>query len=244
MEFPLGVFGVAISTVILPHLSRHHATQSEESFSLTLDWALRAVLLVGIPSGVVIAIMAGPMLSTLFQHGVLFTGHTVLMAQQSLAAFALGITPFMLVKILAAGFYAKQDIRTPVRIAVIAMITNIVLNIILIWPLKHAGIALATSLAAIVNSGCLLYFLRQRGIYQPREGWKLFALRISIANIVIAIWLWIGAGDVNTWITSHAMWRIEHLAFLLSTSVLLYFAVLWLSGVRLHHLLMPQHQTV
>lgn len=244
MEFPLGVFGVAISTVILPHLSRHHATQSEESFSLTLDWALRAVLLVGIPAGVVLAIMAGPMLSTLFQYGVLFTGHTVLMAQQSLAAFALGITPFMLVKILAAGFYAKQDIRTPVRIAVIAMITNIVLNILLIWPLKHAGIALATSLAAIVNSGCLLYFLRQRGIYKPREGWKGFALRIAIANIVIAIWLWIGAGDVNEWIANHALWRIEHLAFLLSTSVLLYFAVLWLSGVRLHHLLMPQQQAV
>lgn len=243
MEFPLGVFGVAISTVILPHLSRHHATQSKESFSLTLDWALRAVLLVGIPAGVVLAIMAGPMLSTLFQYGR-FDGHSVLMAQQSLSAFALGITPFMLVKVLASGFYAKQDLRTPVRIAVLAMITNIVLNIALIWPLKHAGIALATSLAAIVNTSFLLYFLRQRGIYQPRAGWKLFALRISIANIVLAVWLWIGAGDVQEWIIHHALWRIEHLTFLLTTAVFIYFAMLWLSGVRLHHLLMPSQQQV
>ncbi|VVC75189.1 Putative lipid II flippase MurJ [Aquicella siphonis] len=241
MEFPLGVFGVAISTVILPHLSRHHAAQSEESFSLTLDWALRAVLLVGIPAGVVLAVMAGPMLSTLFQYGR-FDGHSVLMAQKSLSAFALGIAPFMLVKVLAAGFYAKQDLRTPVRIAVIAMITNTILNIILIWPLAHAGIALSTSLAALVNTGCLLYYLRQRGFYHPREGWRLFSLRLILANSVLAIWLWIGAGDITAWIASRASWRIEHLAFLLASAVLVYFAMLWLSGVRLHHLLMPQRQ--
>lgn len=243
MEFPLGVFGVAISTVILPNLSRHHATQSEESFSMTLDWALRAVLLVGIPAGVALAVISGPMLSTLFQYDR-FDGHSVLMARKSLSAFAIGIAPFMLVKVLAAGFYAKQDMRTPVRIAVLAMITNIVLNILLIWPLAHAGIALATSLAAVVNTGFLYYFLRMRGFYRPREGWVGFALRLLIANIVLAIWLWIGAGDINTWITSHAMWRIEHLAFLMVTAVLLYFAVLWLVGIRVHHLLMPQKREI
>jgi len=239
MEFPLGVFGVAISTVILPHLSRHHSAQSEESFSLTLDWALRAVLLVGLPAGVVLAILSGPMLSTLFQYGR-FDGHSVIMAQKSLTMFAIGIAPFMLVKILAAGFYAKQDMRTPVRIAVIAMVSNIILNIILIWPLAHAGIALSTSLSALVNTGFLFYFLRKRSFYTPREGWMGFALRLLFANIAVAIWLWMGAGDVNTWITSHAMWRITHLGFLLTTSVLLYFAMLWLSGIRLQHLLMPE----
>ncbi|MBV9576656.1 MAG: murein biosynthesis integral membrane protein MurJ, partial [Gammaproteobacteria bacterium] len=192
MEFPLGVFGVAISTVILPHLSRHHATQSNEYFSLTLDWALRAVLLIGVPAGVVLAVMSGPMLSTLFQYGR-FDGHAVRMASQSLTAFAIGIAPFMLVKILAAGFYAKQDMRTPVRIAVVAMISNTLLNILLIWPLAHAGIALATSLAALINTSCLFYFLRKRNYYQPRQGWKSFALRISAANFILAIWLWCGA---------------------------------------------------
>lgn len=242
MEFPLGVFGVAISTVILPHLSRHHAAQSEESFSLTLDWALRAVMLVGIPAGVVLAVIAGPMLSTLFQYGR-FDGHSVIMAQKSLSAFAIGIAPFMLVKVLAAGFYAKQDMRTPVRIAVVAMVTNTVLNILLIWPLAHAGIAMSTSLAAIVNTSFLFYFLRERGFYRPRDGWKAFLIRITIANVVLAIWLWVGAGDVTTWIASHALWRVEHLAFLLTTAVVVYLAVLWLSGIRLHHLLIPQRQT-
>lgn len=238
MEFPLGVFGVAISTVILPNLSRHHSTQSAESYSLTLDWALRAVLLVGIPAAVVLAVLSGPMLSTLFQYGA-FTGHAVIMAHQSLVAFAIGIAPFMLVKILAAGFYAKQDMRTPVRIGVIAMVANIVLNILLIWPLAHAGIALATSLAALVNTACLFYYLRKRGHYHPREGWTSFSLRLLAANLVLALWLWWGAGDLNTWIAQTAFWRCTHLAFLLLSAVLIYFASLWLTGIRLHHLLMP-----
>lgn len=238
MEFPLGVFGVAISTVILPSLSRHHATESKASFALTVDWALRAVLLVGLPAAIGMAILAGPLLSTLFQHRT-FTGHSVLMASQSLMAFSLGIAPFMLVKVLAAGFYARQDMRTPVKIGVVAMITNTVLNIILIWPLKHAGIALATSLAAVVNSGSLYYFLRQRGYYQPRAGWKLFGARLLIANSVLALWLLFAAGDVNVWIAQPTLWRVEHLAFLLVSSIAIYFATLFVSGIRLHHLLIP-----
>lgn len=241
MEFPLGVFGVAISTVILPHLSRHHADQSEESFSLTIDWGLRAVLLVGIPAGVSLAVMSGPMLSTLFQHGH-FDANSVLMARKSLTAFAIGITPFMLVKILAAGFYAKQDLRTPVKVGVIAMIVNTILNILLIWPLAHAGIALSTSLAAIVNTGFLFYLLRKRGFYRPRNGWQLFALRLCVTNAVLAVWLWFGSGDLATWTSQTTLWRVEHLLFLLSSSVLLYFAMLWLTGIRLHHLLIPQKQ--
>lgn len=239
MEFPLGVFGVAISTVILPHLSRHHASQSDESFSLTLDWALRAVLLIGVPAGVVLAVISGPMISTLFQYGH-FDAHSVIMTQHSLTAFAIGIAPFMLVKILAAGFYAKQDMRTPVRVAVIAMVTNIALNILLIWPLAHAGIALATSLAALVNTLFLFYLLRQRKYYIPREGWQGYGLRIFFSNVVLAIWLWIGAGSINVWITSPAMWRVTHLAFLLISAVAIYFLMLWVSGIRVHHLLMPR----
>jgi putative peptidoglycan lipid II flippase len=238
MEFPLGVFGVAISTVILPHLSRHHASHSTVSFSLTVDWALRAVLLVGLPAGVVLAILSGPMLSTLFQHGR-FDAHAVLMARQSLSAFAIGIAPFMLVKVLAAGFYAKQDMRTPVRIAVIAMIANIILNLALISPLAHAGIALATSISAIINTGFLFYFLRKKKFYQPRDGWKLFFIRLLISNAVLAIWLWIGAGELDTWLSQAALWRVSHLVTLLLGAILIYFAALWASGIRLHHLLVP-----
>jgi putative peptidoglycan lipid II flippase len=241
MEFPLGVFGVAISTVILPHLSRHHATESQTSFSLTLDWAFRAVLLVGIPAAIVLAVISGPLLSTLFQYGK-FDGFAVSQASLSLAAFAIGITPFMLVKIFASGFYAKQDMRTPVRIGVIAMIVNTVLNCALIWPLAHAGIALATSLAALVNSGLLFYFLCKKGLYRPRSGWKLFSIRLVASNVVLAAWLWFAAGDLETWVTHHAAWRVTHLAFLLMTAVLIYFAALLASGIRPRHLLMPQEQ--
>lgn len=243
MEFPLGIFGVAISTVILPHLSRHHATQSEESFSLTIDWALRAVMLVGIPAGVILAIMSGPMLSTLFQYGI-FDAHAVEMASKSLSMFAIGITPFMLVKILAAGFYAKQDMRTPVRIGVVAMISNTLLNCMLIWPLAHAGIALSTSLAAIINSGSLIFFLYKRGFYRPRQGWKSFAIRIAAANLLVGLFLFFGAGELNEWTSHRALWRVTHLFFLLGSASLLYFAALWLSGVRPHHLLMPQQEVI
>lgn len=239
MEFPLGVFGVAISTVILPHLSRHNATQSTEDYSLTLDWALRAVLFVGIPAGIFMAIIAGPMISTLFQHGQ-FDAYDVLMTRKSLSAFAIGITPFMLVKILAAGFYAKQEMRLPVKIGVVAMITNTILNILLIHSLAHAGIALATSLASIVNAGLLFYYLRRDNHYSPRSGWLVFFMRIVCANAVIAIGLWYGAGDIQTWITQPILWRVTHLSILFAASVGAYFAVLWLAGMRIHHLLMPK----
>lgn len=240
MEFPLGVFGVAISTVILPHLSRHHASESHQSFSLTLDWAIRSVLLVGIPAAVVLAMVSGQMLSTLFQHGE-FNGHAVLMARQSLIAFSVGITPFMLVKILASGFYARQDLRTPVKIGVVAMLANIAFNAALFIPLKHAGIALATSLAAVINMSCLYYGLYKRGYYSPRAGWGLFVLRLVFANVILALWLGLMSGDVSVWIEQPTLWRVMHLLFLLGSSVVLYLVVLLLCGIRLHHLLMPQN---
>jgi len=241
MEFPLGVFGVAISTVILPNLSRHHASQSPEEFSLTIDWALRCVLLVGLPAGVALAVIAGPLLSTLFQHGK-FDAHAVVMAQKSLTMFALGIAPFMIIKILASGFYAKQDLRMPVRIGIVAMIANMVLNAILIWPLAHAGIALATSLASIINMGLLYFFLRKKKLYTPRAGWGYFAFRLFFANSVLAVWLWMGAGDLSVWLTSSWQTRGIHLFALLFSAVLVYFAGLWVAGVRPRDLLVTSLQ--
>lgn len=243
MEFPLGVFGVAISTVILPNLSRHHASQSKEDYSLTLDWALRCVLLVGLPSAVVFAVMSGPLLSTLFQYGH-FDAYAVTMSQKSLTMFAIGIAPFMLIKILASGFYAKQDMRTPVKIGIFAMVSNMVLNLILIWPLKHAGIALATSLSAVLNMAFLYYFLRKREFYTPRAGWGYFGFRLLFANAVLGVWLWIGAGDLQDWLTHHAMWRGMHLMGLLVSAVVVYFAGLWIAGVRPRDVLIPHRQGV
>lgn len=243
MEFPLGVFGVAISTVILPNLSRHHAAQSNEDFSHTLDWALRCVLLVGLPAAVVFAVLSGPLLSTLFQYGH-FDGYAVTMARQSLTMFAIGIAPFMLIKILASGFYAKQDLKTPVKIGIAAMISNMVLNLALIWQFKHAGIALATSLSAILNMGLLYYYLRKKAFYTPREGWKFFAFRLLFANVLLAVWLWFGAGELQDWLTHHALWRGLHLMYLLVSAIVVYFAGLWLAGIRPRDVLIPQRQMI
>jgi putative peptidoglycan lipid II flippase len=179
------------------------------------------------------------MLSTLFQHGE-FTAHAVLMSRQSLTMFALGIIPFMLIKILAAGFYAKQDTRTPVRIGIIAMIANMVFNAILIWPFKHAGIALATSLSALLNGGLLYYYLRKRAIYLPEQGWRVFFSRLCFANLVMGLWLWVGAGDISIWISADWIWRSAHLSVLLLSAMVLYFAALWLAGLRPRHVLIAQ----
>jgi len=241
MEFPLGVIGVAISTVILPHLSRHHASSANEDFSQTIDWALRCVLLVGLPAAVVFAMISGPLLSTLLQHGH-FDARAVMMTRKSLSMFAIGIAPFMLIKILAAGFYAKQDMRTPVRIGILAMIANMVFNIILIWPLKHAGIALATSLSAILNSWFLFYFLHKQKIYVPREGWRFFSFRLCFANVVLAIFLWFGSGDIHEWVSHPTLWRVAHLSGLLFFAIVIYFAGLWLAGLRPRDVLIPQRQ--
>lgn len=243
MEFPLGVFGVAISTVILPNLSRHHATQSKEDFSLTIDWAMRCVLLVGIPAAIVLAVMSGPLISTLFQYGH-FDARSVMMTQKSLTMFAIGIAPFMLIKIFASGFYAKQDMRTPVRIGIMAMLANMVLNLILIFPLKHAGIALATSLSAVLNMGFLFYFLRKRKLYTPRADWMFFTFRLLFANTILALFLWLGSGELQDWLTHPALWRGLHLFGLLVSAVIIYFAGLWLAGIRPRDVLIPHREMV
>jgi putative peptidoglycan lipid II flippase len=241
MEFPLGGFGVAISTVILPNLSRFHATQSSEEYSQTLDWGLRCVLLIALPSAVAFVVMSGPLLSTLFQYGK-FDGYSVEMAKKSLAMFSIGIAPFMLIKVLASGFYAKQDTRTPVKIGILAMISNMVFNCILIWHFKHAGIALATSLASLVNLGCLYYYIRKKGFYTPREGWKFFIFRMLFANLLMGAWLWYGAGELSDWINHPGLWRVTHLAFLLSTATAIYFGGLFLAGIRPRDILIPQRE--
>ena len=166
------------------------------------------------------------------------------MARESLTAFSLGIAPFMLVKVLAAGFYARQNMRTPVRIGVLAMIANMVFNGLLIWPLAHAGIALATSLAAILNTGCLFYFLCKEKIYVPRDGWWFFSTRLIFDNTILAMWLWVGAGPLSEWLTHSISWRFVHLLGLLLLAMAIYGISLWLAGIRVHHLLIPNQRLV
>lgn len=231
VEFPLGIFGIALATVILPSLSEKHAQESKESFGRTLDWALRWVCLISTPAAVGLAILAGPILTTLFHYGE-FDSYDVTMTSYSLIAYSLGLVPFILVKILAPGFYARQDAKTPVRIAIIAILANIALNLILIFPLAHTGLALATSLSAWLNAGLLFLALRRQGTYRPQPGWFLLILRIIIANAIMAITLFWLTPAQTTWLDWDILARASHILLLIGAAAVIYFAALLIMGVR------------
>lgn len=239
VEFPLGIFGVALGTVILPKLSRQHANAEAGGFSQTLDWALRWALLIGVPATTALILLAGPLLSALFQYGE-FDARDVTMSARSLMAFALGLTAFMLIKVLAPGFYARKDTRSPVKYGLIAMAANTAMVLAFVWPLAHAGLALATSLAAYLNAGLLLYNLRQRAIYQPRSGWRKFLLQLFLANLVMGTVLWFGVGDFNDWLTADAKTRLWHLTWLIAAGGGSYVLAVLAVGIRPRHLLLRQ----
>lgn len=232
MEFPNGLLGVALGTVLLPSLSKHYADKSPDEYSRLLDWGLRLTLMLALPAAVALAILAVPLISTLFHHGA-FSAHDVWMTRRALVAYSVGLLGLILVKVLAPGFYARQNIRTPVKIAVITLVVTQLLNLVLIWPLQHAGLALAIALGACLNAGLLYYKLRQQGIYRPQPGWCRFALRIAAAVIVMAAVLWVASGPDVPWLRSGTLTRALHLAWVVVAGAASYFAVLWLTGVRL-----------
>lgn len=239
MEFPLGLFGIALGTVILPRLSEHHARNEHDHFSGTLDWALRAVFTVTMPSAVGLALLAGPILSTLFQYGE-FSERDVLMSARALMAYSAGLTGFIMVKVLAPGYYARQDTRTPVKIGVIAMLTNAVLCVVLGYSLSHAGLALATSIAAFVNAGLLLRGLLLSGVYRPGHGWWLFGARVLVACLAMGAYLAWAADDLTIWSGLATPRRAVELAGLIGTAMAIYVAALWLLGLRPAHLAQPR----
>ncbi len=234
MEFPLGILGVALATVILPSLSHKHATESPEAFSHTLDWAMRWVLLLGLPAAVGLLTLAGPIVATLFQSEV-FDAGDVVMSQRSLIAYASGLIFFIAIKVLAPGYYSRQDTKTPVKIAVIAMVTNMVLNVILVFPLAHAGLALATALAAIVNAGLLFRGLRREGVYRPQAGWLSLIARGAAASLLMGGVLLLGAPGMEQWVTMGTWDKIIQLVGWILAAGALYFSGLFLLGIRPRH---------
>ena len=235
VEFPLGLFGVALGTVILPALSQKHAAAATDSFSRTLDWALRWALLIGVPATVSLILLGGPLLATLFRYGE-FGADDVRMATRSLIAFALGLLAFMLIKVLAPGFYARQDTRTPVRIGVLAMIINSGLALVLIFPLAHAGLALATTLSAYLNASLLFMLLRRQGVYQPAPGWPRFLAQLGFANLLLGLLLWYGAGELTAWLEAGLWERVLHLTWLIVGGGAVYLTGIILAGIRPRHL--------
>ena len=234
-ELPLGAFGIAIGTVILPALSRSHSTAKPEEFSSTIDWALRMVLLVGVPAALALAILAEPLIATLFFYGAM-TANDVSQAAAALQAYSLGVLTFMLIKVLAPGFFARQDLKTPVKIAIICMVVNMVLNLILIWPLQHVGLALATSLASMLNTALLLRGLYRAGVYKPSPGWVLFALRLLVAcAAMLALILWLNEPSAEwfAWDWQQRVWKVT---LLVCGGIAVFAGTLFVAGIRMRHL--------
>ncbi len=243
LEFPLGVFGIAIATVILPKLSADNALRDAEGFTRTLDWALRLVVLIGVPAGLALALLGGPLLTTLFQYGE-FASNDTQMAARSLMAFAVGLPAFILIKVLVPGFYSRQDTKTPVRIGITAMLSNMVLNVLLVFPLAHAGLALATTLSAYLNAGLLYRSLQRAGVYVPLPGWRDYLLRAALANLAMGAVLWWGTGNLGDWMAWSVWVRGLHLLFWIVVGIGIYFATLTLSGVRVRAILVGRHHMV
>jgi putative peptidoglycan lipid II flippase len=238
LEFPIGVFGVALATVILPSLSRRHAEQSTQEFSVTLDWALRLGVVITAPAAAGLAVLSVPMLATLFQYGA-YQPDDVVMSSLSLMAYAAGLPAFIAVKILAPGFYARQDTRTPVRIAIISMLSNMLLNVLFVGSLMwvdfngiHMGLALASSAAAYLNAGLLYRSLRRQSVYTPGPGWSRFWLSVGSATVLMtAVLLWQSPG-LQSWVAGDAWQRIYMLVPLVLGGGLIYLAGLFLTGTR------------
>ncbi len=238
VEFPLGVFGIALATVILPGLSGQHVVGKKAEFSATMDWALRLVVLIGLPAFVGLALLAGPMLTTVFRYGA-FDAYGVEMASRSLVAYSFGLLGFIAVKVLAPGYFARQDTKGPVRIAAIAMAANIGLNLALVGPLAHAGLALATSLAAFLNAGLLLRGLIREGVYAPTSGWGRFSLRVALAVVVMGLVLLFLRGEIAEWGVMDAFGRATRLLGTVLLGGAAYAAVLLLVGITPRSLVRP-----
>lgn len=231
IDFPLGVFGVAIATVILPHLSRKHIEANTAYFSRSIDWGLRLLLLIGIPAALGLVCFAVPLLASFFGYRA-FTMFDVVQTQKSLITLGLGVPAFMIIKILASGFYAQQDIKTPVKIGAFCMILNSILCAVLVWPMAHAGLTLASTIAGYVNALTLFMLLKRRGVYQPAPDWWRFLGQLLIANLVLVVYLLWVRHDVLFWMQLKMSQRFFHLIGYVLFAGGLYFTCLRLIGMQ------------
>ncbi len=258
IELPLGVFGVALGTVILPALSRHHVGTNSAGFSRALDWGLRLTLLIAVPAMLALLLLAEPLVSTLFQNGS-FTAFDAHMATLSVLALAGGLPAYALVKVLLPAFYSRQDTRTPVRAGVMALVANMVFNLAFIvllfelwatpaqhhmgWfdaiakvPGLHVALAIASTLSSYLNFLLLWHWLKRAGVYQPDAGWGRHWLRLATASVVMAVVLLVGRWLWPDWTQAPVFTRIWHLAVLVIAGASAYLGALFVSGFRLREL--------
>ncbi len=233
MEFPTGVMGVALGTILLPSLSKSYADKADGEYSKLLDWGLRLTLILALPAAVALAVLAVPLVTGLFHYGK-FSELDVEMTRQALMAYSLGLLGLILVKVLAPAFYSRQNIKTPVKIAIITLCSTQIMNLIFVFgiDLKHAGLALSIGLGACMNAGLLYYYLRKANVYQPQAGWLMFMAKLVVAVISMALALHYAAGSNATWLAYKLMPKLIHLTGLLVLGSATYFLALWLMGIR------------
>jgi putative peptidoglycan lipid II flippase len=235
MEFPAGVLGVALGTILLPSLSRYHSDGAAEEYSRLLDWGLRLTLLLALPAAAALAVLALPLIATLFHYGR-FSAEDAWATRQALVAYSLGLVGLILVKILAPGFYARQNVVTPVKIGVLTLVATQLMNLAFIVPLKHAGLALAIGLGACLNAGLLYRYLRRYGIYTPQPGWGAFALKVAAAVAVMAAVLYWAMGAEAWWLGSGWQARLPAIVALVALGAAVYGGCLAALGFRLRDL--------
>jgi putative peptidoglycan lipid II flippase len=238
VEFPMGVFSIALATVILPGLSSHHAAESKTEFSDTLDWALRLTLVVVTPAALGLLMLAGPLTAAIFGYGE-FNARDVEMSSYALMAYSLGLMGFSLVKVLAPGYFARQDTKTPVKVGIIALATNMAFNLAVVVPAHlagfmapHALLALSTGMSACLNSFLLYRGLRRSGVYEPSSRWRRLWPRVIGANAGMAVFLWWSAGDWSAWAGMGALERALRTGVCVAGGAAVYFGLLWAGGTR------------
>ena len=234
-QLPLGIFAIALAVVILPSLSKKHAAQDQGQFVITLDWAVRMVLLIGLPSALALIVLAQPLMMTIFYRGEISI-YDIQKMTSSLQAYSAGLLAFMLIKVLAPGYFARQDTKTPVKIGIKAMFLNMLFNVPLVLTLAHTGLALATTLSAYFNALLLFLGLRKLGFYKAQAGWWPWVLRIVIACLAMVAVIFCLNPAIESW-TGFSEWqRIGWTSILVGAGVLVYLLCLLVLGVRIRHL--------
>lgn len=231
MELPSGVLGVALGTILLPSLAKSFTSGNQNEYRQLMDWGLRLCLLLALPCALGLAILSEALTVSLFQYGN-FTAHDSLMTQYALIAYCVGLTGMILVKILAPGFYSRQDIRTPVKIAIVTLILTQIMNLVFIGPLQHAGLALSIGLAACFNAGVLYWQLRKQDIFQPLAGWKGFLLKLFIALVVMGAVLFGVLHFMPSWQEGNMLMRMLRLIGVVIVGAGSYFVALYVLGFR------------
>jgi putative peptidoglycan lipid II flippase len=231
MELPAGVLGVAVGTILLPSLSKYHASANPTEYSRLLDWGLRITVLLAVPAAVALAVLALPLIAMLFQYGR-FGTEDAWMTRQALVAYSVGLVGMILVKILAPGFYARQNIATPVKIGIVTLVATQVMNLIFVGPLRHAGLALAIGLGACLNALLLFWLLRKQKIYLPQPGWALFWLKVFVAVSIMAIVLFTTMGEAWWWLQAPGQLKVAAVLGLVFLGTAVYAGCLLALGFR------------